>query len=136
MKWQKSPPELVALFDEIFPGPPAEQRKMFGYPAGFVNGNLFFSLFENDLVLRLPEEERTKLVASGKAKPFEPMPGRPMREYVAVPGALTAPKKELAGLAAKCLAYGKSLEPKSKSAKPKKFAARSKAAISSKRSRT
>jgi len=135
-KWEKSPPELIALFDDIFPGPPAERRQMFGYPAGFVNGNLFFSLFENDMVLRLPEDERAKLISSGKAKQFEPMAGRPMREYVAVSGPLEKPRKELAALAALCFAHAKSIRPKSASSRSKKAPGKTKASKSAKRGKS
>jgi hypothetical protein len=84
MKWRKSPQDLVDLFVSVMPGPPVVQRKMFGYPAGFINGNLFMSLFEDQMIFRLPESQRQELLKKEGAKIFEPMPGRPMREYVAV----------------------------------------------------
>ena len=31
----------------------AEQRKMFGMPAGFINGNMFMGVFADGLVFRL-----------------------------------------------------------------------------------
>jgi hypothetical protein len=86
--WTRSPPELVALFEALFPGPSAVTRPMFGYPAGFVNGNPFMSLFRETMVLRLPPEPRRELLAMEDAAAFEPMPGRPMAEYVAVPPSL------------------------------------------------
>jgi hypothetical protein len=52
MKWRESPPELVETFDTVLP-PPAERRLMFGYPAAFVNGNMFMGLWQEHLVLRL-----------------------------------------------------------------------------------
>jgi hypothetical protein len=58
MKWQKSPQDLVDLFASVMPCPPAVQRKMFGYPAGFINGNMFMGLFQDDMILRLPEVQR------------------------------------------------------------------------------
>src|SRR5205823_5011727 len=58
MKMKPSPPKLIALFDDVVPGPPAERRKMFGYPAAFVNGHLFMGLFEDVLMLRLGEADR------------------------------------------------------------------------------
>ena len=42
MKWTKSPPELIELFQESIPEhPQVEPRQMFGYPCCFVKGNLF-----------------------------------------------------------------------------------------------
>jgi len=85
MKLRKSPAALVAIFDEVMPGPPATRRKMFGYPACFVNGNLFMSLFEDSMILRLPAESREELIQVHGAKPFAPMAGHVMKEYVALP---------------------------------------------------
>jgi hypothetical protein len=40
--WKKSPPALVERFEAIVPAlSGAERRKMFGYPAAFVGGNMF-----------------------------------------------------------------------------------------------
>jgi len=46
MEWRKSPQHLIETFNSVVPGPPVVPRKMFGYPAAFVNGNLFMSLFQ------------------------------------------------------------------------------------------
>jgi len=119
MKWKKSPPDLVDFFASMMPGPPAVQRKMFGYPAGFINGNLFMSLFQDDMILRLPESQRQEMLKKEGAKIFEPMPGRPMREYVAVPPGLLADSRELASWVLRALAYGSSLKPKSSAKKSK-----------------
>jgi|GEM_PF-1477189 len=59
MKWRKSPKALVRKFDTLVPDDPRVQRRqMFGYPAAFVAGNLFMSLFEDSLVLRLSDDDR------------------------------------------------------------------------------
>jgi len=119
--WTKSPPELVEVFEEVFPGPPAVARQMFGYPAGFVNGNMFMSLFQDRMVLRLPDEPRAALLAVEGAGAFEPMEGRPMKGYVTVPPSLIADPARLEPWVAKALAYGGSLPPKAPkaTAKPK-----------------
>ncbi len=83
-KLRKSPPELVEAFERALPVE-AERRQMFGFPAGFVNGNMFTSLFQESFVVRLPEEAREELLRQPGAAPFVPMPGRPMREYVVLP---------------------------------------------------
>jgi hypothetical protein len=42
MSWRKSPDALVEKFSQIVPPDPrVERRKMFGYPAAFVGGNMF-----------------------------------------------------------------------------------------------
>lgn len=126
MDFSKSPPELIEAFEALKPGPPAQSRKMFGYPACFVGGNMFMSLFRDRMVLRLPEEARGELVKLG-AGAFEPMPGRVMRDYVALPLALVARRTVVAPWVAKSLAYASLLapkKPKSKTAGPAKPRAR------------
>ena len=115
MKLQKSPQELVDLFASVMPGPPATQRKMFGYPAGFVNGNMFMGLFADQMILRLPEDRRQELLRNHGAKMFEPMPGRPMKEYVSIPRSMMKDRKELSAWVSKALEYGAALKPKPKS---------------------
>jgi TfoX/Sxy family transcriptional regulator of competence genes len=128
MKWQKSSRGLIDLFENVLPGPPAAQRKMFGYPAGFVNGNMFMGLFQESMILRLPAGPREDFLKLYNAKLFEPMPGRPMREYAAVPQSVLRDRKELTAWVAKAFAYGASLKPKSTARKAKKTASKPKKA--------
>ena len=87
MEWKKTPPELAAKFDRAAPKDPRVVRKpMFGYPALYLGGNMFAGTFQDKVVARLSEQERAKVAKAG-AKPFEPMPGRPMKEYVVIPPA-------------------------------------------------
>ena len=83
--WEKAPADLVDRFTYTVTGMPGAQvRKMFGYPAGFANGHMFTGLFASSWFVRLPDDARTELAAAG-GMPFEPMPGRPMREYIVLP---------------------------------------------------
>jgi TfoX/Sxy family transcriptional regulator of competence genes len=108
-KFTKAPQALVALFGGAVAGlPDVEARTMFGYPAAFVNGNMFACLFRSSMMLRLSEKERRE---SG-AKQFEPMPGRPMREYVEVPGEVLGSPKLLDAWLRKGHAYAASLPAK------------------------
>jgi TfoX/Sxy family transcriptional regulator of competence genes len=133
MQWRKSPQQLIDLFVSVIPDPPAVQRKMFGYPAAFVNGNMFMSLFQDDMILRLPESLREEFMKVDGAKIFEPMPGRPMREYIAVPPQVLADKKKLASWVSRALDYGASLKPKSRTSKPKKAGTKAKRPASTKK---
>jgi TfoX/Sxy family transcriptional regulator of competence genes len=82
MNWRKAPESLAQAFEAALPADAAvAKRKMFGYPAAFVNGNMFAGVHQEDIVVRLPAERRSAAIESG-ARQFEPMPGRPMREYV------------------------------------------------------
>jgi hypothetical protein len=81
-KFTKTPPEIVAAFDAASPSRgDIERRTMFSYPALFVRGNMFAFTFGPKIAVRANEATRSK----PGLKRFEPMPGRPMGEYVEVP---------------------------------------------------
>jgi RNA polymerase sigma factor (sigma-70 family) len=87
--FRKSPPELVTRFGELaLLARDAEHKQMFGYPSCVLRGNLFMGLNEDALILRLAESDRTDFLSRYESRLFEPMPGRPMKEYVVVPPAL------------------------------------------------
>jgi len=121
MKWRKPSEELIKLFEEVTPGPPATAKKMFGFPAAFVNGNMFMGLHQENMILRLPEDSRAELLKMN-ARIFEPMPGRPMREYVIVPPSLLRDRNKLGAWVQKALEYGSSLPPKAGKKSSKKSA--------------
>jgi TfoX/Sxy family transcriptional regulator of competence genes len=117
--WTKSPASLVALFAEIAPqGPGVTHRKMFGYPAAFVNGNMFAGLFQDGMIVRLGPEARAAVEAEHGPHPFAPMEGRVMKDYMRVPDAVLEDETATAGLLAKALAHASGLPPKEK--KPKR----------------
>ena len=119
MEFKKSPRSLIELFEAAMPAAPAERRQMFGYPVAFVNGNMFMGLFGELMHLRLPEELRVELIEIGGA-PFEPMPGRPMREYVVVPESVLKSRTKLASWVDRALRHTMSLPPKKKKSGPAK----------------
>lgn len=114
-KWERSPETMVALFGRILPPDPALARKtMFGYPCAFVNGNMFTGLFGRRLFVRLPEEERARMMETKGAKPFEPLPGRIMKEYLVIPSELLDREAKLKRIVVRSLDYARSLKPKVK----------------------
>ncbi len=60
-------------------------RPMFGNISAFVNGNMFFGVFGNDLFLRLSGQDQVELLKNKGASMLEPMKGRPMKDYVVIP---------------------------------------------------
>jgi TfoX/Sxy family transcriptional regulator of competence genes len=113
-KWQKAPEEVVRLFGEltgVLP-PDAERRKMFGYPCLFVNGHLCAGVHQDNIMLRLSEADREEFLALDGAARFEPMVGRPMREYVVVPQRMKQSPDEIVVWLEKSYAYTRSLPPK------------------------
>lgn len=81
-KWKEPSQALIEVFRKVAGCPGVEQRKMFGSPVAFINGNMFFSVHQNNLVVRLPKDQRELLISGGEAKPFCPVPGMTMKEYL------------------------------------------------------
>src|SRR5678815_728709 len=94
--WKKAPPALVERFMAALPDDDrVVQKPMFGYPAAFAGGNMFAGLWQEFMVLRLAEADRLALRAIKGARVFEPMEGRPMKEYTLVPPMLVDQQEEL-----------------------------------------
>jgi TfoX/Sxy family transcriptional regulator of competence genes len=111
--WKKSPVELVEAFGAVVARhPELVARKMFGYPAAFVGGHMTTALHEDRWIVRLPEDARAELLGIAGAAPFEPMPGRAMKEYVVVPASVLADPPALAGWVERAIAHARTLPPK------------------------
>jgi len=122
MAWRKSPPHLVAMFDSVVPYMPGVVAKpMFGYPACFVNGHMFMGLHQEDMIVRLSEGDRKDALAIEGARIFEPMPGRPMKEYVALAPQLLEDREQVRGWVTRAVTYGNTLPGKA----PKKSGGKS-----------
>lgn len=114
-KWTPAPESLVRIFEKAMKSVPEGQlRKTFGYPSATLNGNMFTGLHNDKMILRLSEPDRAALARLG-GSPFEPMPGRPMKEYVVVPESILKSEAQLDAWLQKALAYSKTLPPKTKS---------------------
>lgn len=85
---------------------------MFGYPAAFVGGNMSTGLHQDAWMVRLPEGARAELLALDGARVFEPMAGRPMREYVVLPPSVVGDDAALDLWVARSIAYAASLPAK------------------------
>jgi hypothetical protein len=66
---------------------------------------------KENMILRLAETDRAALSQLG-GRPFEPMPGRPMREHMAVPAGIRESPSELRSWLVKAQSYAASLPPK------------------------
>ena len=86
MRIPKPAPAAVKLFEDLTPsGENITLKKVFGQPAAFVNGNMFFGVFGESVFLRFSDHDRTEAERVPGFVPFEPMPGRAMRGYLVVP---------------------------------------------------
>jgi TfoX/Sxy family transcriptional regulator of competence genes len=112
-RFTKAPEALVTLFGEAVQSlPDVELKRMFGYPAAFASGNMFSCLFGDKMIVRLSEIDRAACAREFGAQLFEPMPGRPMREYVALPDPLLKSTRLLDVWLRKGRSYAASLPPK------------------------
>lgn len=97
MSWSTPEPERVALFDEtVCADPRVERRTLFGCPAAFVGGHLAGTVFRDQLVLRIAASALDALHEGRTPLPFEPLPGRRMRELYVVPRGVESDRDELA----------------------------------------
>ncbi|MFL5778264.1 MAG: TfoX/Sxy family protein [Chloroflexota bacterium] len=102
-----------AAFRALVPDDPrVTLRPMFGNLSAFVNGQMFSGVFGSDLFVRLDDVGRDELRQAGGG-PFEPMPGRPMREYAMVPGDWRADPTPARAWVERALAWAAALPPKS-----------------------
>lgn len=110
--WSKAPPALIEAFSAALAEMAgAERRQMFGFPAAFVNGNLFTGLFQDRWFVRLPDDALAELTARG-GTPFEPMPGRAMKGYLAMPAEILADADERRRWLDRAFAHVAGLPPK------------------------
>ncbi len=115
MAGKHTPPDAhdIERFDAALPDDPAAQRrKMFGYPACFVNGNYFCGLHNADFVVRLPGGLVDKFPALRDARQFDPMGGRPMKDWWVIPAEISGDDERLADLIADTFAEVIKLPPK------------------------
>ncbi len=91
--------------------PDVEVKPMFGNLGAFVNGNMFMGLFGAALFVRLPEQDHEAILEAGGA-PFEPMPGRPMKGFAALPSAVLEDDDALGRWIDRALAHASSMPPK------------------------
>src|SRR5882724_11179814 len=118
MAWTKSPQALIDLFDKAVPASAnVSRRQMFGYPAAFANGNLFIGLHQNDFIIRLSAEDRTRFSARYGERTFEPMKGRPMREYVRLPEQLLTDARRRAPWLQRSLQFAEAISSRPRSRK-------------------
>jgi TfoX/Sxy family transcriptional regulator of competence genes len=120
--WRKPRADLVELLDAVMPqaGAPVELRPMFGGPCYWTGGNMFAAVHQESILVRLEEGDRAELLMQPGAHLFEPMEGRPMREYVVFPEAMLSDRAALTAWLAKGLAYAASLPPREKKPRRKK----------------
>jgi len=118
MEWKKAPTEIVAFIANKMKNINCDYKKMFGYPAYFINGNMFTGVHGDKLFLRLSDADMVALMKNcSEVTFFEPMPGRPMKGYVVLPKIIYLDNKLFAELLDKSIKYISSLPLKKKKVK-------------------
>ena len=113
MKIPKPDQASVELFKSLVPNDPkVTVRPMFGNISAFVNGNIFFGLFGNDMFVRLSKEDQAQLLEKKGASNLEPMKGRPMKDYVVMPPAWKEKPETIQTWVARSLTWTSRLPPK------------------------
>ncbi|HVA84710.1 MAG TPA: TfoX/Sxy family protein [Candidatus Saccharimonadales bacterium] len=113
MHWERSSPELTARFEATTAAMPGlTRRKMFGEAAAFVNGNMVTGLHAGRWFVRLTGQAKAEALALPGAGPFEPIPGRPMGDYVVLPATFVGDDAALARWLERAIEVGRALKPK------------------------
>jgi TfoX/Sxy family transcriptional regulator of competence genes len=111
--FETSPPALIERFDAVAARTEGiQRRKMFGYPALFVGGNLVTGLFADRWMVRLAPDDLAELLTLPGAEPFAPMPGRTMKGYGVLPRELVDDDEAIDAWVARAIALGRSLPAK------------------------
>jgi len=122
LTWEKSAGELVALFERVLPkGEAVVQKKMFGWPCGFVNGNLFAGLHKQSMIFRLSASDHAEFLKLDGAAEFEPMPGRKMKGYGILGDPLSRDPREIERWMKRSLEFTRTLPGKAKAPGPAKI---------------
>jgi hypothetical protein len=123
MQWTKPDPGTVERFHAALPDDLSiERKKMFGYPAAFVNGNYFIGMHGDGMVVRLPGDLRAAIPELADAPIFDPREtGKGMKDWYELPASITGNQERLAEVIATLLPGVATLPPKGKKlAKPRK----------------
>ena len=64
--------------------PIVKPGKMFGYPAYYVGGKLFASVYEDAVCVKVPESLANELLKREEIVHFQPMGRRKMREWIQI----------------------------------------------------
>ncbi|MCI4333439.1 MAG: TfoX/Sxy family protein, partial [Thermoplasmata archaeon] len=113
MSMPKAGATAIATFEGFLPvRPDVQRRPVFGQPAAFVGGNMFLGVFGDRVFVRLSEADRALAEKTVGATTFEPMPGRPMREYMVLPAAVWKDRKKAMEWVDRSLQYARELPAK------------------------
>lgn len=118
LKWEKMSQEAAARLASIVKPFACQKKPMFGHEVYWVNGNMFTGVFQDSIFFRLSANDQAEFLGKyNGAKQFEPMAGRPMKDYVVVPESVLGDKKLVDEWMSRSYAFTASLPAKKAKAK-------------------
>ncbi len=83
-KWPQMDKELEERIDGLVASMPVRRKKMFGTSSWFMESNdqMLAGVWGDGVMVRVGQDEAQRLIERCDAESFDPMGGRPMREYV------------------------------------------------------
>jgi hypothetical protein len=88
--------EYDAVVSEMMASSPASSGMMFGMPCLKNNGKAFAGFYNGTMVFKLGGAKHAEALALSGSRLFDPMGGRPMKEWVEVPAEHASKWLELA----------------------------------------
>src|SRR5436853_1696870 len=85
-----------ALVNDLTTQPNVVRANMFGMPSVKVNGNSFLGFYDGQLICKLAKADLAAALKLNGAQLFDPMGGRPMKEWAQIPIAHSAKWKSFA----------------------------------------
>lgn len=121
-KWPNIDKDLEERIDALVSTLPVRRKKMFGTSAWFLDSNdlMLGGVWGDGVMVRVGEAEAGTLRESGEADQFDPMGGRPMREYVYLDADKIAEDNDLVEWFERAAGFTSTLPAKKKKAKKKK----------------
>ncbi len=118
---EKPTAAAIDAFADAFPDDArATQKKMFGMPAGFINGNMFGGVFGNGVTMRLAGDRLAEVKALEGVGDFEPMHGRPWKDYAFADATVHGGSSQLRDWMAEALEHTAKMPAKKPKARKKK----------------
>jgi len=118
MKWEKMSQDTAKKLETLVQPFACQKKPMCGHDVYWVNGNMFSGIFQSIIFVRLSPKDQNEFLEKYKdARLFEPMEGRPMKEYVVVPEQVLEDKDAVGEWMKRSFEYTESLPEKKAKAK-------------------
>lgn len=120
--WAIKDDALIERVDGLLAAAPVRRKNMFGSSAWFLESNnmMFAGAWGEAIMVRVGTDRTSSLIDAGKAESFDPMGGKPMREYVLLNAERIAEDDVLLNWLNEASEFAGTLPPKQKKPRKKK----------------